>query len=258
MKQSFFKSWMFELVIVLVVAIGLISYIHFNKKENIQTTQPFAYVQLGDHPWLVHVQKSLEPVANQIINNEVLKVNPASVDIPKFYIKKRNIITLLYSYSYSDDLHETVIKNVQQSLQAVKTPVSKVYFSSHLDWFGRNQSELVVKIDDPKHSLSKIREHILKGLQESKIQSSDATLYDVLCIQDANKFDFTPHESIGRIDVKKIEQLSNHQTVEKIKHKISNALHEIITSMKESNEIVPSQIEIYGNNFKTIAAITIS
>lgn len=258
MKQIFLKSWIVEIIVVTAIVLGLLGYIYFNKKENIQTTQPFAYVQLSDHPWLVHVQKSLEPIANQIIKDEILKVNSAAVDIPKFYIKKRNIITLLYISSYSDALHDMIIQNVQSSLQTLKTPVSKIYFLNHVDWFGRNQSELVVKIDDPEHCLLKMREHILKGLQNCKIQSSGKSLYDILGIQDANKFDFTPHESIGRIDVQKIEQLSNHETVEKIKDKIGAVLEQIIVSMTEINTIVPTNIELYGNDFNIIASMHVA
>ena len=255
MKQFFLNKWNWiEIVAVLSIVIGLITFIHFKKRSN-NIIQPFAYVQLGDHPWLVHVQKSLEPVANQIIEEEILKANSEAVDIPKFYIKKRNIITLLYSHFYSDALHEAIIKNVQQGLKLVKTPVLKVYFSNDLDWFGRNASELVVKIDDPKHFLSKVRGQILQGLTNSKDQSFDTSFYDVLGIKDANKFDYTPHESIGRIDIQKIEQLSNHATVKKIKEKIVKELQYIIHEMSESNEIIPDRIELYGNDFKIIGSI---
>lgn len=250
------KSIWIGFIAILLIAIGVIKFFRF-KQNTHNIIQPFAYVQLGNHPWLENVQKSLEPVVNQIINDEILKVNSAVIDIPKFYIKKRNIITLLYSNAFSEALHEMIIKNVQQSVQEIKTPISKIYFSNHIDWFGRNKSELVIKIDDSEYFLSKIRKHILQGLKDFKIQSSDATLYDILGIQDANKFDFIPHESIGRIEVQKIEQLSNHETVEKIKEKIAEALRQVIHEMSESNEIIPACIELYGNDFKVIASIHI-
>ena len=255
MKRFFSNKWNWiEIIIALPIVIGLITFIHFKKNTN-NTTQPFAYVQLGDHPWLIHIQKNLEPIANQIIQDEILKINSAAVDIPKFYIKKRNIITLLYAQSFDDSLHDIVIKQVQNSLKPIQKPFSKIYFSDHSDWFGKNRSELIIKIHDSHHYLHELRASILKGLQESKTSSSGQSLYDTLNISDANKFDFASHESIGRIDVQKIEQLSNHETVKKIKEKITEALQQIIHEMTESNEIVPSLIEVYGNEFKVIAVM---
>lgn len=174
-----------------------------------------------------------------------------------FYIKKRNIITLLYSRPFHDSLHDLIIEQVQKSVQNFQEPISKIYFSNNIDWFGRNKSELVIKIHDPSHYLHKLRDCILKGLQGSK-PTTDQSLYDTLAISDANKFDFTPHESIGRIDIQKIEQLSNHEVIETIKHKIAHALKEIIDTMHQFNEIIPSQLELYGNEFKTIAMMHIA
>lgn len=261
MSSNSFRKTVIEIISVIVIAVGLIVFLHFKNNQHSQSdnnssfsnklVQPFAYVQLGDHPWLLNVQKEFEPIANEIITQQILLHNSKAVNIPTFYLKKRNIITLLYCNSYPESLYESIIQTVQTSVPGLKDNVSKIHFSHHVAWFGQNQSELVITIRDSDHVLLNMRENLKSALKNTK-------LYDQLGIEEINKFDYVPHETIGRINLEALEKLSSKERVEKIKDKLLESFKKLVEPDSKPRGIIPNIVELYGNDFKVIASFDLS
>lgn len=220
--------------------------------ENIR---PFAFIQLGDHPWTLQAQETIKPVIDAIIKDEILKTNPASSKFSEFYLKKRHLITLFYSAEVPISLESIIIKIFQNIDSATYPAMSGIKFSDHFELFGKDQSELVVKIEDAQGCLTWLRAMIVHVMSQSYPELNGKNLQEVLLTKAANTFDFAPHETLGRINVEEILQFSDEVTVKKIRQRIVTEIPAVLSNVTESKVIQPDMLQIYGNNFKPIYSV---
>ena len=205
-------------------------------------TQPLAFINLDHHPWILRAQQQIKPYINNIIKNEILRTNPNATKFPEFYLKQRHLITLLYSKQIPSTFEQAVIIFFKTMSNYPK--MSDLNFSNHVEFFGKDKNELVVKIQDPKQCLPKLRNFIINSLS--------AQLYEKLSIEQHNQFEFIPHETLGRIPVDEIEKSSNRETVEKIRQKILKEIQPVLHKLSTSNIMQPTELSVYGNDFKII------
>ncbi len=213
-------------------------------KKNSEQTRPLALINLGNHPWILQAQEKIKPAIDAIIKNTILEVNPSATQFPEFYCKQRHLITLLYSKQVPVDMQRTVIDAFKQISAKSYSTISLLSFSDHLDFFGKDQSELIVKINDPKQCLPMLRQFIIDSLPPQ--------LHVDLATKEHNQFEFAPHETLGRIPVDELEKCSNKDTVEKIKKRIVQEVKRILQKLSVSNNIKPTELFVYGNDFKPI------
>lgn len=219
--------------------------------------RPFIFVQLGNHPWLLEAQNRIKPVIDRIIQEELRTANEELETFPEFYLKQRNLITLFYSKEVTPELEPTLV-NIFKMLDISNCPkIETVAFTTDTHLFGKEGSELIIKIEDPAHSLPKARQFFVDFMNNPQEEFDGANLHEALQTDGANRFEFAPHETLGRIPIDEIEKLSDKETVQRIQKLILEKIPKTLETIEASPQIEPEQIEIYGNNFKSIYAMVL-
>lgn len=239
MNKKMYGISLLAAVALLAIVIG-----HYLKQSDTSQTRPLALINLGDHPWILQAQQQIKPMIDSIIKDEILHVNPNATNIPEFYSKQRHLITLLYSKQVPVDMEQSVIDAFKSISKTASPAMSQLKFSDHIKLFGKDQTELVVTIDDPHQCLPRLRKYIIENLPSQ--------LHKSLATQQHNQFEFAPHETLGRIPFDKIEELSNKDIVEKIRQRVLNEIPSILQKLSETNIIKPTEMFVYGNDFKPV------
>jgi len=242
MKKIFkIFSW---IALALIILGCLFIYLKPSFKKLPDSTRPLALINLDDHPWILQAQQEIKPIIDAIIKDAILEVNPNAMQFPEFYLKQRHLITLLYSKQVPVDTVQTVIDVFKQIAATAYPIISQLSFSDHLEFFGKDKSELVVKIQDPSQCLPTLRNFIIDSLP--------AQLHEQLTTKQHNKFEFAPHETLGRIPVDELEKVSNRETVEKIRQRILTEVHVVLQKLSASRDIKPTELFVYGNDFNSV------
>lgn len=241
MKVFSYKHYLTTSIIILIL---LITPRFYKYHKSCEQTHPFALINLGNHPWILQAQTKIKPIIDKIIKNEILKIDSNATKFPEFYAKQRHLITLFYSKQMPIDMEQNVIKAFENIPTSAYPKMSQLQFSNHVTLFGKDQTEVVVFINDPKECLPKLRNFIIKSIP--------ASLHESLTTKNHNQFEFKPHETLGRIPIDEIKALSNQTTVEKIKQQVLQEITSSLQSLSKTNIIKPTELFVYGNDFKPI------
>lgn len=249
-----------NLMLAIAAIITILAIRHFFLKKQELTSEnirPFAFIQLGDHQWILQAQETIKPVIDAIIKDEILKTNPGASNFSEFYLKQRHLITLFYSAEVPVVLESAIIKIFQSISTEIYPVMLDVKFSDHFELFGKDQSELVVKIDDAQGCLARLRAVIIDVTTKNYEELHGKNLQEILSIKAANTFDFAPHETLGRINVEEILKCSDEATVKNIRQRILTEIPVVLGSVTVSKAIQPDVLQIYGNNFKPIYLVSL-
>lgn len=246
-----------KIIILLTIASTILFAFIIQQYQTQERTQPFAVVNIGNIAWIEAVQQKIEPKINAIIKNELYKINTHVTEFPTFQIKKRHHVTLYYSKKVPTQL-ETFIKELcTKTTFSNLSCLQQITFTNEFKFFGINKDELVVIIQDQENCLKYIRQQIIQLLSQKYKFFEKQDLHKLLATQKHNIFEFVPHDSLGRLPMQQIIELSNQKTFENIKSRILQEIPQILQNINISNNVNFKELIIVDHNVKPLLVIPV-
>lgn len=222
---------------------------------------PFFTVEIGNHEQIRWQQGIMRELINAVITEEVRDLCLAlnKVVVPKFSIvgfeaKQRLVLSIVY---LTDNVLEvaTLAQRAEKNLSEHKIRTGKVVISSGGGLFGVDKDHIVVKIDDRKGYLKKLRSVVINGFDEACIDT---------------KFEFVPHVDLGRLCMPEVIKFVAERNalpqddvlIKNMRERIEGRLSELVTDIPNNKNLaitVPiSSIDLYGFDRKSVRKIALS
>lgn len=237
------KTIIFSLLLLIVALLGVICIYRQDcfatKNINAQDTEQHTlYIQGSSNiPLITSIKEVLTPVINNIIKDELHLDTAYNFD---FFLPKQWQRLTLYTLNNVNpteiNLIASTIKNIF-SKNKNNFLLKNVTLMPQLNFYGDQQDELVLMINDPSKELSLLNYQIKTAMHQ---MSKDAHTIDLYNISKSEKFPYAPHIGLGRIRSTSIKQhIKDPTQVGKIYTKLTQRI---------INESFPIIKELLHNN----------
>jgi hypothetical protein len=208
-----------------------------------------------DSAIITKLQTSLKPVIENIIQQE-LAAYTLDKDVPPFFFKKRQAITIYYLNDFDVegrvDLYTHIDALVKNSSPKAASLTSNLAFFGEDAMGERALTDLVVMIDDPNKELFALNAAMkssMHKLNEDYKKTHKNSLYD---IAKSERFAYKPHLSLGHLRANYIKALIPdkdlaEQTLVRIKQRILDSVTAELQKLflTESNVLSMHGINVY-------------
>lgn len=170
-------------------------------EDSAMTQQTFFIQAISDTPIVNTIKKTVTSIADEIIKEELqLDKNYA---FTFFLPKEMQRITLYYMY----DVYENGKATLFTAFDQIKwREPHNVLVAPEVNFFGDQQDELVVMINDCSKELLHLNQEIKKIAHEANTEYKRAYNDDLFDKVHSEKFPFLPHMGLGRIRLHSIKQ----------------------------------------------------
>lgn len=199
-------------------------------EQDNQKTRTLLVQTIWTTPTITAVIRELTPTINSVIKKE-LGLDP-DYDYAFFIPKKRQRITLYY---FNDILqkNESVLLSAIENMELAKMKPKNVAATTNAQFFGNQQDELVMIIDDPDGELSTLNQKIKAMAHQLHDVHKKENKYDFYNIAKSERYPFKPHMGIGRMRTQSIKNniknASETNTIfERIRTEIKKVTREIL------------------------------
>lgn len=200
--------------------------------------------EISNSPVVTSITKHITPVINGIIKKELGL--DQEYDFAFFLPKKLQRITLYYLTDIYKKNQEALLSQLEK-IKLIHIKPKNVSISSKVEFFGDQQDELVIMINDPEDELYKFNQAIRKIANQANYEHSQRygkTFYDVA---KSERYLFIPHMGLGRIRSQSIKNFIKDASqipiiFERIKQKVK---HMTLKTINESLTLSNNKLSFY-------------
>ncbi len=208
-----------------------------NSDTTIQEKSTLLIQEISNSSAITSIIKRIVPIINGIIKEE-LGLDPA-YDFSFFLPKNVQRITV---YNLSDvlDQEQEAILSQLKKVKLVDMSPKDVSVSTQAEFFGDQQDELVVMINDPEKELLQLNQITKETFHEANDVYKKEHDRDLYNIEKSERYSFVPHMGLGRIRLQSIKNhikdgLQINAVLERIKSRVQKRTHDILKEALDQN-----------------------
>ncbi len=221
----------------------------------------FTQIAIPNHAGIMQIREAVAPKIDAIIQEE-LQV-PDGVEFPRFHVpswqREASRLTLYYlnglrkgAESYLIDVFDDMQKH-NRGVEIAKD----IAIASPVNFFGNKQQYIVFSVDDPHGSLTALNKDIGDYARQAQAHYKEAHGQDLYDIEKSEKFTYSPHIALGRLQpeyfskfvqgLPQEKQFRNgtpeerEEIAQRIRERIKQEVFPLITQMLET---VPTSLDI--------------
>ncbi|HBS47648.1 TPA: hypothetical protein DEO28_04785 [Candidatus Dependentiae bacterium] len=234
---GFISITIFLVLVIFLFSMRFLNLMPNEAKHNLFLQMPLELQVIKD------LQNRLDPIVNKIVEDE-MKI-PRDKNLPIFFFKKRQAITVYYLYDMNV-VGESVLFSELDFLQTIISAPKNVIIKPQVNFFGDVQApliDLVVFVDDPNKELLSLNEQFKKMVALVNVQYKSLYKIDLYNVAKSECFEFKPHLSLGHLRVEEIKKLIKYPAqaevvIDRIKSRILEVVSKALSELTLKNRKV--------------------